>query len=64
MAYEKDNPFAVVDKECDPPYTVARYDKVYKAEFHLTWLRDHGGKKARAKVERSGYRIDGPEASG
>lgn len=61
MPWEKDNPFAVVDEESNPAYVVARYERLELAEFHITHLHGHGGSVLRAKVERGGYGIDGPE---
>ena len=58
MSYEADNPFAVVDNECSPPYTVTRYARVEQAVWYLRYLADHGGTVLRAKVERGGYSID------
>jgi len=63
MTWEKDNPFAIVDEESNPMgVVVARYARLDQAEFHIGWLRDHGGAWLRAKVERGGYGIDGPES--
>lgn len=59
-SYERANPVAVVDVECDPPYTVLRYAKPEQAEWYLGYLAEHGGAVLRAKVERGGYAIDAP----
>ena len=48
----------VIDEECDPPVVVVRYATVEEAEWFIAYIRDHGGKKGREKVERGGYRID------
>lgn len=57
MSYASDNPHAVTDVECDPPYVVARYAKPAQAQFHLSHLREHGGSTIRAKVDRGGYAV-------
>lgn len=61
MPWEKDNPYAVVDEESNPPVVVARYERLAQAEFHISHLAAHGGAVLREKVERGGYGIDGPE---
>jgi hypothetical protein len=60
VSYATDNPYAVVDEECDPSWVVIRYDTLAKAEKYLAYLAKHGGTALRAKVERGGYGIDGP----
>lgn len=60
MTYETDNPYAVVDEECDPPVVVIRYDTLAITEWFIAYLAKHGGTVTREKVERGGYGIDGP----
>lgn len=61
MTWEQDNPWAIVDEECDQPVVVARYPHRKGAEFHLDLLLKRGGTAAKEKVLRGGYGIDGPE---
>jgi ribosomal protein L15E len=61
VSYESVNPFAVVDTESSPPRVVTRYTRLSQAEWFLGYLAEHGGTVTRAKVERGGYSIDGPD---
>lgn len=59
MSYEKDNPFAIVDGESNPPVVVARYARLALAAWHIGHLAATGGKYVRDKVARGAYAIDG-----
>jgi len=61
VSWETSNPYAVVDVEEGLGRIVVRYETRAKAEWYLTYLARTGGSVLRAKVERGGYGIDGPE---
>ena len=60
VSYITDNPYAVIDAEEGLGRVVVRYSKRVWAEWYLEYLRGSGGAVTRAKVDRGGYRVEGP----